>query len=71
MAEEEKNWRALSYGYQLGRCRVSLEFPIAKLLDYEAQWQTLEETTNPFAVVVMAHLKTLIDAPKPRKSATL
>ncbi len=26
--------------------------------NYEAQWQSLEESTNPFAVMVMAHLKT-------------
>ncbi|MBD2126898.1 hypothetical protein NDI39_23135 [Microcoleus sp. ZQ-A2] len=27
-------------------------------MDYETQWQSLEESTNPFAVIVMAHLKT-------------
>ena len=58
LADEEANWRPSSYSYQLGGCRVSLEFPVAKLLDYEAQWETLEQTTNPFGVVVMAHLKT-------------
>lgn len=58
LADEEVNWRPSSYGYVLGGCRVSLEFPVAKLLDYEAQWETLEESTNPFSVVVMAHLKT-------------
>ncbi len=58
LADEEVNWRPSSYSYQLGGCRVSLEFPVAKLLDYEAQWETLEQTTNPFGVVVMAHLKT-------------
>ncbi len=58
LADEEANWRPSSYSYQLGGCRVSLEFPVAKLLDYEAQWETLLETTNPFGVVVMAHLKT-------------
>ncbi|MBW4586861.1 transposase [Aetokthonos hydrillicola Thurmond2011] len=58
LADEEPNWRPSSYKYQLGGCSVSLEFPIAKLLDYEAQWETLEETTNPFGVVVIAHLKT-------------
>jgi hypothetical protein len=31
---------------------------VAKLLDYETGWQSLEESTNPFAVMVMAHLKT-------------
>ncbi|MDF5721773.1 MAG: transposase [Rhizonema sp. PD37] len=58
LADEEVNWRPSSYEYVLGGCRVSLEFPIAKLLDYEAQWETLEHSTNPFSVVVMAHLKT-------------
>lgn len=28
-----------------------------KLLDYGKQWQELENTGNPFATVVMAHLK--------------
>lgn len=37
---------------------AGIEFPIAKLLDYEARWQALEESRNPFAVMVMAHLKT-------------
>ncbi|NMG06276.1 transposase [Brasilonema sp. UFV-L1] len=58
LADEEASWRPSSYGYLLGGCRVSLEFPVAKLLDYEAQWETLEQSTNPFSVVVMAHLKT-------------
>ena len=58
LADEEENWRPSSYEYVLGGCRVSLQFPVAKLLDYEAQWETLEQTTNPFGVVVMAHLKT-------------
>ncbi len=58
LADERANWRPSSYGYELGGCRVSLEFPAAKILDYEAQWESLEQKTNPFAVVVMAHLKT-------------
>ena len=58
LADLEKNWRPSSYGYELGGCRVSLEFPVVKLLDYEAQWESLEKSNNPFAVVVMAHLKT-------------
>ncbi|MBF1990830.1 transposase [Fischerella thermalis] len=58
LADEERNWRPNKYEYSLGGCSVSLEFPIVKLLDYEAQWQTLEQTTNPFGIVVMAHLRT-------------
>ncbi|MEH2368274.1 transposase [Nostoc sp.] len=58
LADEQANWRPSSYSYQLGGCCVSLEFPVAKLLDYEQGWETLEETINPFGVIVMAHLKT-------------
>ncbi|MDJ0799994.1 MAG: transposase [Calothrix sp. MO_167.B12] len=58
LADEQQNWRPNYYEYSLGGCRVSLEFPIIKLLDYEAQWQSLEQTTNPFGIVVMAHLQT-------------
>ena len=57
LADEQTNWRPNSFGYELGGCRISIEFPVAKLLDYEAQWETLEQTTNPFGIVVMAHLK--------------
>jgi hypothetical protein len=58
LADELPNWRPSSYSYSIGGCHVSLEFPIVKLLDYQAQWQTLEQTTNPFGIVVMAHLQT-------------
>jgi hypothetical protein len=39
--------------------RSGTDFPSARLLDYRGQWQALEASTNPFATVVMAHLKTL------------
>jgi hypothetical protein len=58
LGDEQANWRPSSYNYQLGGCRVSLEFPVAKLLDYEQAWEMVEQTTNPFGVIVMAHLKT-------------
>ena len=58
LADEERNWRPASYGYELGGCRVSLEFPTVKLLDYEEDWENLEQSANPFGIIVMAHLKT-------------
>ncbi len=33
-------------------------FPTVKLLDYADKWDELEKSDNPFALVVMAHLKT-------------
>ena len=37
LADDRENWRPDRYGYELAGCRVSLEFPVAKLLDYETQ----------------------------------
>ncbi|NEO18678.1 transposase [Moorena sp. SIO4A5] len=58
LGDENASWSPSSYEYGLGGCRLSLEFPIVKLLNYQSMWQVLESSTNPFAVVVMAHLKT-------------
>ena len=45
------------FGYDLWGCRVGIEFPAVKLLDYAPHWQALEADANPFATVVLAHLK--------------
>jgi flagellar biosynthesis/type III secretory pathway protein FliH len=49
---------------------IYFEFPISKLLDYKKQWNILEESLNPFATVVMAHLKYIEtrDNPEERKT---
>lgn len=67
LGDEQASWRPSSYGYALGGCELSLRFPVAKLLDYETQWQVLEESLNPFAMVVMAHLKTKATHNKPQE----
>lgn len=59
LTHEQANWRPSAYSYTLWDCHTELRFPIVKLIDYEAQWAQLETSRNPFAVVVMAHLKTL------------
>jgi len=38
-------------------CRTEFRFPTVKVLDYKTNWDSLENSKNPFAVVVMAHLK--------------
>jgi hypothetical protein len=58
LADEETSWRPQEYGYQLWGCRVLLQFPVVKLLDYADEWESLEKSTNPFSAIVMAHLKT-------------
>jgi len=65
LGDSRPSWRPCSYGYNLGRFLVNIEFPMAKILDYEAQWETLSQQLNPFAIMVMAHLKTLATTGKP------
>lgn len=57
LGDERAGWRPERFGYELWGSRVSLEFPVVKLLDYRARWGELEGSENPFATVVMAHLK--------------
>lgn len=67
LGDERKNWRPSSYGWSLGGCELSLKFPIVKLLDYQGEWQSLEESTNPFTAITMAHLKTKATTGKPQE----
>jgi len=67
LGDDNPVWRPSEFGYTLFGCRASLEFPTVKLLDYAPRWEELAASRNPFAVVVLAHLKTLAthrDAPE-------
>jgi hypothetical protein len=57
LADERAGWRPDRFGYELWGCKVGFQFPAAKLLDYRNRWAELEANPNPFAVVVMTHLK--------------
>ncbi|NCO39705.1 MAG: transposase [Armatimonadetes bacterium CG_4_10_14_3_um_filter_66_18] len=59
LGDARRGWRPHSSEYGAWGGRSLLEFPIAKLLDYEDRWEELEASGNPFAPVVMAHLKTI------------
>ena len=58
LCDNNRNWRPHNYSYNYPQTRLNFEFGIVKLLDYEQRWQELENSHNPFATVVMAHLKT-------------
>jgi hypothetical protein len=57
LADERTSWRPTQYGYDSWGCQISFEFPMVKLLDYKSQLAVLEQSSNPFAVVVAAHLQ--------------
>jgi hypothetical protein len=59
LADDNHDWRPSHYSYGRWGCRTGIEFRSVKLLDYAPHWQALEADPNPFATVVLAHLKTL------------
>ncbi len=59
LTDENRNWRPDHYEREYFGCRVRLDFPVVKLLDYEERAGALEQDENPFALVVLAHLRTL------------
>jgi hypothetical protein len=58
LGDDRADWRPDRYTYDLWGCRNDFRFPIVKLLDFAAVEPTLENQANPFATVVLAHLKT-------------
>ena len=60
LGDDHDHWRPDNHQTELWDCTLSLRFPIVKLTDYnDAQsWTRLETSDNPFATMVMAHLKT-------------
>lgn len=61
LSDEQESWRPSAYSYEIWGCRVSLQFPMVKLLDYQTRSDLSdlsEQSTNPFAVIVAAHLTT-------------
>jgi predicted transposase YdaD len=71
--DESKTWQPSKYEQKLFGCELTLKYPTVKLLDYRAKMAQLERSTNPFALVVLAHLRALEtkSAPKKRMNAKL
>jgi hypothetical protein len=59
LADDDPKWRPQKYEDELWGWSVSMQFPPVKLLDYTAREAELEADRNPFAKVVLAHLKAL------------
>jgi hypothetical protein len=57
LADDDPNWRPSEYRSGRFGCEASLHFPAVKLLDWAEHEAVLEASTNPFAKVVLAHLK--------------
>lgn len=59
LTDEDPQWQPSEFRYELLGTVASLHFVTSKLIAYFSEWARLEASSNPFAVVVMAHLKTL------------
>jgi hypothetical protein len=59
LADDDPDWRPVCYEDELWGWSVRMAWPPLKLLDYAERVAELEESKNPFAKVVLAHLKAL------------
>ncbi len=60
IADDSKTWRPNKFEYNVYGCKAGLTFPIVKLADFRAPKKRarLERSKNPFAAMVLIHLKT-------------
>lgn len=70
LTDDSKKWRPSGFQDELWGCSTDFKFPIVKLLDYQENWAGLEASRNPFAVVVMAQLKTKETHNQPQERKT-
>jgi hypothetical protein len=59
LCDDSPHWRPDHFGYNVCGCEMGLRFLSVKLLDFQPRAAALERDPNPFAAVVLAHLKVL------------
>ncbi len=57
LTDPDKDFRPTEYRWEFEEHLELYRFPSVKILDFWQKWAALEQDPNPFAVVVMAHLK--------------
>ena len=66
LGDDNPRWRPDRFGYARWGLHAGIQFPVVKLLDYAEHGQALQESRNPFAMVVLAHLATRQTRQDPR-----
>lgn len=56
LTDEDNTWRPTEYRAEMFGTELTLKFETVKLLDYRARQAQLEQSDNPFAIVVLAQL---------------
>jgi len=59
LCDTNPKYRPDTFATERWGCELNFKFPMVKLLDFQEKWDELEQHENVFAVVVMAHLKSL------------
>lgn len=59
LGDDNPRWRPDHFSHSRWGFQAGIRFPIVKLLDFADRGETLEQDQNVFAMVVLAHLKTL------------
>jgi len=59
LTDDNPDFRPSEYRRSRLGCNLIFEFPMVKIIDYRERWAELENSTNPFALVIAAFLKTL------------
>jgi len=59
LIDANKNWRPTAYESGMLGSKIRMEFPVLKLLDYRDKKESLEQSNNPFALVILAQLAAL------------
>ncbi len=57
LADDNPNWRPSEYVYEFAGTRNQFTFPTVKLDDYRSRIDELERSSNPFVLIVLAHLQ--------------
>ena len=57
LTDAVKSFRANKYERVYYGFELKFKFPVVKILDYKERMEEFEESKNPFAVIVMTHLK--------------
>ncbi len=58
LADENRQWKPASYGFSVLGCKHTLEFPVAKLTDYDGIEDELLASDNAFGLITAAHILT-------------
>ena len=59
LTDPVKSFRPGKYERVYWGFELKFKFPVVKVIDYRERWEELERSRNPFAVIVMTHLKEL------------